>query len=146
MTAGHIKFNWIRYIGFAEDLLETIPKDGDDEVKERCGISRAYYGAFHRAKSYLNEIGISVDINGSDSHKKVISEFKNIGKSNALWRGIGLDLDRLRIQRKKADYYERYFTDIERNRKLRTELELAVEKARCVVERIDEIEEQERYR
>ena len=89
MTTGHIKFNWIRYIDFAENLLETIPKDEDDEVKERCGISRAYYGAFHRAKSYLNKIGITIDVNDRGSHNRVIEEFKNIGKSNKLWRGVG---------------------------------------------------------
>lgn len=146
MTAGYIKFNWIRYIDFAENLLETIPKDEDDEVKERCGISRAYYGAFHRAKSYLNKIGITIDVNDRGSHNRVIEEFKNIGKSNKFWRGVGLDLDRLKIQRKTADYDNRYFTDIEKNRKLRNELELAVEKARCVVSRIDEIEEEDSNR
>ena len=67
-----------------------------------------------QSEELSHKIGINIDINGSDSHKKVINEFKNIGKSNALWQGIGLDLDRLRIQRKKADYNDRYFTDIEK--------------------------------
>ena len=120
--------------------------DEDDEVKDRCGISRAYYGAFHRAQSYLNKIGITVDVNDRGFHNRVIDEFKNIGKTNKLWSGIGLDLERLKIQRKKADYCDRYFGTIEKYGKLKKELEMAVAKARCVVKRIDEIEEQENNR
>ena len=143
MTAGHLKFNWNRYIDFAEDLLKTIPKDEEDEVKERCGISRAYYGAFHRAQNYLNKIGITVDVKDKGSHNRVIDEFNTIGKSNRLWAGIGLELNRLKIQRQKADYHDRYFEAIEKFSKLRNELEKSVSRARYIVKKIDEIEERE---
>lgn len=115
MNEGHIKFNWNRYIDLAESLFKSISKDTDNEVKERCGISRAYYGAFHRARSYLEKIGIIIDVNNKGSHNMVIEEFKNIGKSNKLWSRIGLDLERLKIQRKKADYDDKYFTAQEKN-------------------------------
>ena len=143
MNAGHSKFNWNRYIDFAESLLKSIPDNEDDEVKDRCGISRAYYGAFHRARNYLEKIGITIDSNDRGSHNMVIDEFKNIGKSNKLWRGIGLELERLKFQRKKADYDSKYFTDSEKSFKLKKQLETAILKARSIVERIDNIEKNE---
>ena len=146
MTAGHIKFDWNRYISFAEELLEFIPEDKDDEAKERCGISRAYYGAFHRAKSYLNRIGITIDINGSDSHKKVIEEYKNVGIHNRLWYQVGIELDRLKKQSKKADYHDKYFDNNEKFFKLKNQLKSAILKACWVIEKINEIEEQDRLR
>ena len=146
MTAGHLKFNWNRYIDFADELLKSMAEDEDDELKDRCGISRAYYGAFHRAKSYLDKIGITIDINGSDSHNKVIEEYKKIGKNNKLWARIGLDLERLKIQRKKADYKDKYFIDSEKSHSLKKQLQTAVLKAYEVVKLIDKIEEQERLK
>ena len=146
MTTGHLKFNWNRYIDFADKLFQSMSDDEDDETKDRCGISRAYYGAFHRAQSYLHKIGIDIDVYDRGSHNRVISEFKNIGRSNRLWAGIGLDLERLKNQRKKADYDDKYFTDSQKNFKLRKELGMAVEKARYVVRMIDEIDRQESNR
>lgn len=143
MTAGHLRFNWNRYIDFADELLQSIPEKEDDEVKGRCGISRAYYGAFHRAKIYLNKIGITIDINGADSHNKVIEAYKKIGRHNKLWAGIGLDLERLKIQRKKADYSDRYFADIEKHLKFKNQFQIAVLRAYEIVKKIDDIEKQE---
>ena len=143
VNAGHIKFNWNRYIDFADSLLESMPDDEDDELKDRCGISRAYYRAFHRAQAYLNKIGITIDIYGSGSHNRVIQEYKNIGKSNKLWSGIGLDLERLKNQRKRADYDDKYFAINEKNFKLKKQLDVAIEKARYIVDKINEIDDKE---
>ena len=47
--------------------------DSDDEAKCRCGISRAYYGAFHRAKKFLTEVvHQTISIYGGGAHKEVI--------------------------------------------------------------------------
>ena len=143
VTAGHLKFNWDRYVDFAEVLLNSMAGDEDDELKDRCGISRAYYGAFHRAQAYLHKIGITIDINNVGSHKRVIEEFKKIGASNKLWSGIGLELDRLKKQRKRADYDDRYFADNEKNLSLKKQLEQSVIRARFIIERINEIEKKE---
>ena len=70
-NAGHIKFNWQRYLILAEELLNSIPENEDDEAKARTGISRAYYAAYHKAESYLNKIGITIDIYQKGSHKRV---------------------------------------------------------------------------
>lgn len=143
MTAGHIRFNWNKYVDFAESLLKSMSSDEDDELKDRCGISRAYYGAFHRAQAYLIKIGITIDLNNKSSHNFVIGQFKEIGGANRLWSKIGLDLERLKNQRKKADYNDKYFSDSERNLSLKNQLEMAVSRARSIVERIDKIEEEE---
>ena len=146
VNAGHIRFNWNRYIDYADNLLNSMFDDEDDEVKDRCGISRAYYGAFHRAQAYLNKIGITVDVNNRGSHNRVIEQFKGIGKANRLWFGIGLDLERLKNQRKKADYDDKYFAPAEKNSILKKQLEMAILKARSVVDKINNIEEQESNR
>ena len=145
MTAGYVKFNWNRYIDFSDDLFKSMSIDEDDELKDRCGISRAYYGAFHRALAYLKKINITIDINNKGSHNLVINQFKDIGKNNRLWSKIGLDLERLKNQRKKADYYDRYFTN-EKNISLKSQLKLAILRARSIVEGIDKIEEEEMNR
>lgn len=143
MTAGHIRFNWNRYVDFAESLLNSMSGDEDDELKDRCGISRAYYGAFHRAQAYLIKIGITIDVNDKGSHSFVIKQFKEIGGANRLWSTVGLELERLKNQRKKADYDDKYFSNAEKNSSLKNQLKTAVLRACSIVKKIDAIEEEE---
>ena len=143
--AGHIKFNWQRYLILAEELLNSIPENEDDEAKARCGISRAYYAAYHKAESYLNKIGITIDIYQKGSHRRVIEEFSNIGRSNKLWSGISLSLKRLKTWRESADYNDKFFDGILSNSNLtmKSQLKMAIAISKDIIERIDKIKEEE---
>ena len=144
-NAGHIKFNWQRYLILAEELLNSIPENEDDEAKARTGISRAYYAAYHRAESYLNKIGITIDIYQKGSHKRVIEEFANIGQYNKLWSGIGLSLKRLKIWRETADYSDKFFDNIfaPSHLTMKAQLKMAIAISHDIINRINKIEEEE---
>ena len=144
-NAGQVRFNWERYLHLAKELLESIPENEDDEAKARCGISRAYYAAYHKAESYLNEIGITIDIYQKGSHKRVIEEFYNIGRSNRLWRGIDVSLKRLKNWRESADYKDRFFDEVSNpHLTMRSILESAIILTNDVIDRIKKIEEIEK--
>ena len=67
----------------------------------RCAISRAYYAAFHSAKFKLYDkwnISVSRD---AGAHKEVKEYYE---KKNM--KMIALNLERMRIDRNKADYYD----------------------------------------
>lgn len=143
--AGQVRFNWERYLNLAEELLELIPENKDDEAKARCGISRAYYAAYHKAEAYLNEIGITIDIYQKGSHKRVIEEFHTIGRSNRLWRGVDVSLKRLKTWREAADYSDRFFDEVSNpNLTMKSILKSAIILANDVIERINKIEEVEK--
>ncbi len=96
-----MSFDWSHYLIIAEKLFreaeDTIYKDAN----LRCAISRAYYAAFHSAKIKLYvkwDISVSRDA-GAHKEVKEYYEQKNMKK-------IALDLERMRIDRNRADYYD----------------------------------------
>ena len=113
MSAGYSKFNWANYIDFAKTLYQEILAGEENECKIRCGISRAYYGAFHRAEAYLRRAQIDFKIYGKGSHENLIIEFEKLGKNgDKKFTKISKYLDRLKQLRVKADYYDIFFNSI----------------------------------
>ena len=97
-----IKFDWSEYLNLAENLAGQADNLISEETKLRCSISRAYYAAFCKARNYLRDIeGVSIPQSGK-SHKIVIDNFKK--STDKTRKKIGINLDRLRIDRNKADY------------------------------------------
>jgi len=67
----------------------------------RSAVSRAYYGAFHIARAYLNAFQFHCH-SGSNEHQWVQHHFQNCTTQTA--RDIGQSLANLHESRKVADY------------------------------------------
>lgn len=146
MSAGHTNFDWARYIAFAKDLLTKIPEGEDDECKVRCGISRAYYGVFHRAKEYLDHANIDYDPYHEGSHEKLIDEFQRLGKGgNREYSVIFMKLGILKKLRIKADYHNIFFEPLQStsNGALRSKLKMMLDEVDRTVKAIESIENKE---
>lgn len=144
-NAGYVKFDWNKYIDLAEELLKSIPDDLEDEAKERCGISRAYYGAFHRAARFLRDVAHqTINVYQKGSHNEVIKSFEYFGSNNRKYLFVAEELKRLKRKRERADYDDRYFATILPSVKLKNELISAIIHAKKIVECINEIEGNER--
>jgi len=115
-----MSFDWSKYLDLAQELtvqasssssqaaqdaqpmqIVQAAQDAQD-AKLRCAVSRAYYAAFCKARNHLRDIySLPVPHDGSD-HRYVKEEFK---KNNIKERRrIGVNLERMKINRGKADY------------------------------------------
>lgn len=138
------KFDWLKYIDFAGDLLE---QDDNDEAKRRCGISRAYYGAYNKVVSYMKEKNIYSNNFGEGSHQTVIKDCKNFGSNNKTeaekaWKRIGDKLGRMKVMRVKADYRECYFQEGFTG-SMKNELAKAVQWAQAIASDVETIRKEE---
>lgn len=94
-----MSFDWSHYLDIAQDLYKHAASSPHQEANLRCAISRAYYATFHKARLHLyDKWGISVP-DDATAHTEVRKEFKGIGE-----RQIAATLNRMRIDRNKADY------------------------------------------
>ena len=82
------------------DLAEHLLSHGT-EAALRTAVSRAYYGAFHRAVLLIREMGVALPI-GPESHQKVRFCLMEAGDASSLYAGDMLQS--LRQDRNVADY------------------------------------------
>lgn len=87
------------YIELASRLL--LSSIGQPEARYRSAVSRAYYGAFHLAVTFLNEVGAKVPAN-SECHQQAYQALLNSGNVHA--QEAARLLDDLRTSRNEADY------------------------------------------
>lgn len=91
-------FDWQDYLALAQRLA-TEP----DDASRRSAVSRAYYAAFHAARLYLATVhGVHTPDRG-DVHAFVWSELRRPGRSRSELAAAHHG-DRLRVDRRKADY------------------------------------------
>lgn len=100
-----MSFNWLQYLGLAQQLAGKAQISTTQESRLRSAISRAYYAAFILARNYLRDEE-SISIPERQSHKFVIEQFKN--SSEEVRQKIGKNLARLRFSRNKADYDDNF--------------------------------------
>ena len=94
-----MSFDWSDYLDLAQDLFTQSANSPYTDAGLRSAISRAYYAAYHKARSRLyDKWGIAVPTDAS-AHSAVRKEFRQ--KNHKL---IATTLDRMRIDRNKADY------------------------------------------
>ncbi len=113
-----MSFDWTEYFNLAKELSGQKGIVVSKEAKLRAAISRAYYAAYCKARNYLRDVIKDSQIpKGPNVHKYVVNKFKSDNRKN--YRKIGINLDRLRIDRNKADYDDivegissLYFTDL----------------------------------
>lgn len=97
-----MSFNWSTYLDLAQELTMQAPTSLYQEAKLRSAISRAYYAAFCKARNHLRDIdGLQVPHDGS-AHRYVKEQFK--GNTLKERKRIGVSLERMKINRGKADY------------------------------------------
>jgi uncharacterized protein (UPF0332 family) len=94
-----MSFDWLHYLDLAQDLYTQATSSPYQDANLRCAISRAYYATFHKARLRLyDKWGISV-LQDVTAHGEVRREFRR----KKQWQ-IAATLDRMRIDRNKADY------------------------------------------
>jgi uncharacterized protein (UPF0332 family) len=94
-----MSFDWSQYLDLAQDLFSQAANSSYTDASLRSAISRAYYAAYHKARSRLyDKWGITVPADAT-AHATVRKEFKQKNHKQ-----IATTLDRMRIDRNKADY------------------------------------------
>lgn len=97
-----VSFDFDGYLEFARDCIST---DGSDEGLLRTAISRAYYAAFHAARSYAQ-----VQTRGApNSHQMVWDALRTCRGSKPNLARLGEELKRARL---KADYEHDFGGDV----------------------------------
>lgn len=81
--------------------LAANPALGDSEARFRSAVSRAYYGAFHLARSFLMDLGSRV-VKNATGHTEIYRTLWNSAHPDA--RRAARVLSTLRSQRNRADY------------------------------------------
>lgn len=103
-----MSFPWIEYLHLAENLAETGTHSVSRDAKKRAAISRAYYAAYCLARD--KQWGADAEPpDGGESHTVLIRE---LIQSGGVKGQVGNDLQRLKTQRKRADYMG-YFSDLD---------------------------------
>ncbi len=106
-----VTFNWIEFLTLAENLVGN-PVTPNQEAKLRCAISRAYFGAYCRVRNFLRDIEGETFPRTAEAHQKVC---EILDKSSDIRRKqISQNLQRLRLDRNKADYKDT-FTGLSRS-------------------------------
>jgi len=97
------------FITIADELIKDT-----SSIKIRTAVCRGYYGAFHAAKEFHNQLPtpgmLQEDRDGGGMHEQLIQRLENptLGRSHALWlrsKSVGTMLRRLRDERTHADYF-----------------------------------------
>lgn len=100
-----MSFDWAQYLFLAQDLAGLSPSvPPSQEARLRSAVSRAYYAAFCEARNVLRKKGRYTPAWDDNVHTYVRDQFRR--DPNPVYRKIGDDLNRLRIDRNEADYSE----------------------------------------
>lgn len=100
-----MKFDWTEYLNLAKELYGQRDSAASNEAKLRSAVSRAYYSAFCKVRNYCRDVKRDNRLpNDARVHKYIINKFKQ--SENRRYRQIGINLDRLRADRNKADYHD----------------------------------------
>lgn len=97
-----MSFDWSEYLNLAQELAGQATSPSSQEAKLRSAISRAYYAAFCKARNHLRDAEKHSIPRGGEAHPYVRDQFKK--SANRVRREVGENLNRLRIDRNKADY------------------------------------------
>ena len=97
-----MSFDWCEYLNLAFELGGQSDAQGAQDAKLRTAVSRAYYAAFCTARNYLRDVECLPVPQGPRAHGFVLDEFT--ARTDRRLKQVGTRLDRLRIDRNKADY------------------------------------------
>jgi len=97
-----MSFDWSEYLNLAQELAGQATGPSSQEAKWRSAISRAYYAAFCEARNHLRDKERHSIPRGVEIHRYVRNQFKK--SPDRVRKEVGENLNRLRIDRNKADY------------------------------------------
>jgi len=97
-----MSFDWTQFLFLAQELTKSAASSSSQEAMLRSAISRAYYAAFCNARNFLRNHRNEVIPSTAEAHRIVKDIFGRSTDQEEL--AIAEDLDRLRIDRNKADY------------------------------------------
>lgn len=103
-----MNFDWAEYFHVAQELSEQTKNSLHQDARLRSAISRSYYAAFGKARDHLRLkdklVEPRVDSKGQriNPHAYVAETFKNSADKERV--EIGVNLERMRLLRNKADY------------------------------------------
>jgi uncharacterized protein (UPF0332 family) len=100
-----VSFDWSDYLKLANELAPRPINAATQEAKLRCAISRAYYANYCKARNHLRDKEGQL-IPAHDAHRYVIDTLLNSTERKR--KDLGKDLNRLRVDRIKADYYDEF--------------------------------------
>lgn len=99
-------FDWQSFLELAEALRQCAEDSQDPSLAEaslRSSISRAYYAAFHAAKSYIEKTEVMSPFRGKTNDHGAAIDYLQSHSDHQL-RKMGEQLGRLRRRRNNADY------------------------------------------
>jgi len=97
-------FDWTEYFRLAEELVGRQVRPAVNEARERSAISREYYAAFCLARATLIREGDTTMPSGGQVHHYVALRLQE--SDDPKRRRLGVNLDRLRLDRRRVDYDE----------------------------------------
>jgi uncharacterized protein (UPF0332 family) len=98
-----MSFDWAEYLDLAKELAQPSPASVLQEASLRSAISRAYYGAFCRARNHLRALSPHLVFpTGAEIHGFVRDRFRS--RPELMSKAIAAHLERLRDWRNDADY------------------------------------------
>lgn len=116
-------FDWGELLSLAQELAGR----SGDQAAARSAVSRAYYASFHQAKKYLLAIDTSVHLpKHGGAHEQVPEHLKQPGRTRTE-RSAATRLERLKRQRKWADY------EASEKPRLESEVEQALRDAKFIL-------------
>lgn len=119
-----MSFPWIDYLRLAEALIQARNTLAPAEARYRAAISRAYYAAYGAARNHARDYEHYMPIPAGRDHDLVAKHY--LEGPSRLHRQVGQTLQRLIVERHRADYDD----DIPQN--LRRLAQFATQEARQV--------------
>jgi uncharacterized protein (UPF0332 family) len=102
-----MRFSWRDYISLAFKLSGKRARPYNPSARLRSVISRAYYGAFVKARNFLHDREGIILPNDSSVHNFVIGSFRASSQNQRVV--VAEHLVRLRSSRNYADYEDNIF-------------------------------------
>lgn len=93
------------------DLARNLVTDTAKEARIRCGVSRAYYAAFHYCRTAANKWCNPIpeaDKKKGRSHDQLFLQLKNHSKDTSKIKNLqtmAAEAEKLRVLRVESDYY-----------------------------------------
>jgi hypothetical protein len=100
-----VSFDWSDYLKLANELAPRPINASAQEAKLRCAIGRAYYANYCKARNHVRDKA-GQTIPAHDAHRYVIDALLNSTERKC--KDLGKDLNRLRVNRIRADYYDEF--------------------------------------
>ena len=101
-----MSFDWSQYLNVAKQLAGHATTPANQEARLRAAISRAYYGAFIKARNHLRDReGYLIPTTG-EAHRYVSDQFDL--SPDPVRQLLAEDLVKLRLYRRQADYVDTF--------------------------------------